>query len=72
MVVDDMEKIAEKLMKFDNCVVKFTPIATLGVKEEEATEEQKQLIVSAKEFKLFHKNSFKSKTGRIEGSREKL
>lgn len=54
--VDDMEKIADALMKFDNCVVKFTPIATLGVKEDEATEEQKQLIVSAKEFKLFHKN----------------
>ena len=69
--VDDIETIAEKLMQFENCVVKFTPIATLGVKEEEATEEQKQLIVSAKEFKLFHKNVEnlqKIYPGRIEDS----
>ena len=69
--VDDMEKIADALMKFDNCVVKFTPIATLGVKEDAATEEQKQLIVSAKEFKLFHKNVEnlqKKYPGRIEDS----
>ena len=39
--VEDMEKIADDLMKFDKCIVKFTPIATLGAKEDAATEEQK-------------------------------
>ena len=69
--VDDMEKIADDLMKFDNCVVKFTPIATLGVKEEDATEEQKHLIVLPEEFPAFHnrvENLQKKYLGRIEDS----
>ena len=69
--VDDIEKIAEDLMQFDNCVVKFTPIATLGVKEEVATEEQKNLIISPNEFSIFHnkvKNLQKKYLGRIEDS----
>lgn len=53
--VDHIEKIAEELMQFANCVVKFTPIASLGVKEEAATEEQKRLIVLPEEFEAFHK-----------------
>lgn len=53
--VDDMEKIADDLMKFDNCIVKFTPIASLGVKENEAKEGQNQLLVLPDEFNAFHK-----------------
>lgn len=69
--VDDMEKIADDLMKFDNCVVKFTPIANLGVKEEEAMEEQKCLIILPEEFEVFHKrveHLQKEYPGRIEDS----
>lgn len=69
--VDDMEKIADNLMKFDNCVVKFTPIATLGVKEQEAKEEQKHLLVLSEEFESFHRNVEylqKKHPGRIEDS----
>lgn len=69
--VDDMEKIADNLMKFDNCVVKFTPIATLGIKEDQATQEQKNLIISPNEFSIFHnkvKNLQKKYLGRIEDS----
>lgn len=69
--VNDIEKIAEGLMQFDNCVVKFTPIASLGVKEDEATEEQKRLIVVPEEFGVFHKRVEelqKKYVGRIEDS----
>lgn len=69
--VDDMEKIAEYLMQFENCVVKFTPIATIGVKEDAATEEQKQLIVSPEAFEMFHErvvNLQAKYPGRIEDS----
>ena len=53
--VNDIEKIADDLMHFENCVVKFTPIATLGVKEEDATVEQNSLIVLPEEFEAFHR-----------------
>lgn len=69
--VDEIEKIADDLMQFDNCVVKFTPIATLGVKEEDATVEQKSLIVLPEEFEAFHRKVDylqKKYPGRIEDS----
>ena len=69
--VDDIEKIAKDLMQFNKCVVKFTPIATLGVKEEDATEEQKRLIIMPEEFESFHKkveNLQKIYPGSIEDS----
>lgn len=69
--VDDMEKIADDLMKFDNCIVKFTPIASLGVKENEAKEGQNQLLVLPDEFNAFHKKvaELQAKySGRIEDS----
>ncbi|MBR2046227.1 MAG: radical SAM protein [Agathobacter sp.] len=69
--VDDIEKIAKDLMQFSKCVVKFTPIATLGVKEEDATEEQKRLIIMPEEFESFHKkveNLQKIYPGSIEDS----
>ena len=69
--VEDIEEIAEDLMQFENCVVKFTPIATLGVKEEEASEEQKKLIVSSDDFVVFHQRVEKLQQkypGRIEDS----
>lgn len=69
--MDDMEKIAEDLMKFENCIVKFTPIASLGMKEEEATEEQRQLILLPEDFLIFHKKVEilqKKYAGRIEDS----
>lgn len=69
--VDDMEKISDDLMKFDNCIVKFTPIATLGVKADVATEEQKDLLIQPEEFELFHKkveNLQRKYSGRIEDS----
>lgn len=31
--IDDMDVIAEKLMVYRNCTVKFTPIASIGIKE---------------------------------------
>ena len=69
--VDDIEKIADNLMKFDNCIVRFTPIASLGVKEDGATEEQKRLIVLPENFGIFHKKVAelqKKYIGRIEDS----
>ena len=69
--MDDMEKIAEDLMKFENCIVKFTPIASLGMKEQEATEEQRQLILLPEDFLIFHKKVTilqKKYAGRIEDS----
>ena len=69
--VDDIEKIAKDLMQFKNCVVKFTPIATLGVKEEEATEEQKRLIILPEAFESFYErveSLQKIYPGRIEDS----
>ena len=69
--VDDMEKIADDLMKFDNCIVKFTPIASLGVKENETKEGQQQLLVLLDEFNAFHKKvaELQAKySGRIEDS----
>lgn len=69
--MDDIEMIAEELMQYDNCVVKFTPIASLGVKEDTATEEQKRLIVLPEEFGAFHKRVEKLQkkyVGRIEDS----
>lgn len=67
--MDDMEKIAEDLMQFDNCTVKFTPIASLGAKEEDATEEQRQLVVLPEDFQRFHQKVQtlqKQYAGRIE------
>lgn len=55
--VDDMERIAESLMRFENCIVKFTPIGTLGVQEESATLEQKALLLPKEEFEEFHKRA---------------
>ena len=58
-------------MQFNKCVVKFTPIATLGVKEDAATEKQKRLIVLPQEFESFHKrveSLQKIYPGRIEDS----
>lgn len=69
--MDDIEKIADNLMKFNNCIVKFTPIASLGVKEDGATEEQKRLIVLPENFGIFHKKVAelqKKYIGRIEDS----
>lgn len=69
--VDDMEKIAVNLMKFDNCIVKFTPIASLGEKVNEATEEQKKLLVLTEEFGEFHRKVAELQVkyaGRIEDS----
>ncbi|WP_310604750.1 radical SAM protein, partial [Anaerosporobacter sp.] len=53
--VDDMEQIAEKLMEIENCIVKFTPIGTLGVKSDKEMEENKHLLVPQEEFGEFHK-----------------
>ena len=69
--VDDMEKIADDLMKFDNCIVKFTPIASLGLKENDATEDQGKLLVLPEEFDAFHRKVAELQvkyTGRIEDS----
>ncbi len=55
--IDDMEQIAESLMSFENCFVKFTPIGTLGVQEQSATLEQKALVLPEEEFEYFHKRA---------------
>ena len=51
--LNDMEQIADTLLKHDNCTVKFTPIATLGTKTEEAN---RGIIVPEDRFSLFHSN----------------
>ena len=69
--VNDMEKIAEDLMQFKNCVVKFTPIASLGTKAETATAEQRKLVLLQEDYLTFHKKVAilqKRYAGRIENS----
>gem|GEM_PF-150052 len=48
--IDDMEEIAETLLAFDNCTVKFTPIGTLGREDEENAE----LLIPQSAFPRFH------------------
>lgn len=67
--LDDIEKIADNLMQFDNCIVKFTPIASLGIKQADSTEEQNQLLLLQEDFITFHKRVSKLQEkylGRIE------
>lgn len=52
--MDDIEKIAEILMRFDNCTVKFTPIGTMGNKSEADVEKNKNLLVARCNFEIFH------------------
>lgn len=47
--IDDMEEIAERLLAYDSCTVKFTPIGTVGIKNDGA-----ELIVPKKSFSRFH------------------
>ena len=54
--LDDAEEILKLLSDFQNCSVKITPIASLGCKSETEIEENKELIVSPKQFAEFHKN----------------
>ncbi|SHO45603.1 hypothetical protein SAMN02745217_01012 [Anaerocolumna xylanovorans DSM 12503] len=53
--IDEIEDIGEKLLCFDNCTVKFTPIATLGTKPDEEMERNKELLVTKECFPDFLK-----------------
>lgn len=50
--IDKMPVIAEDLLKYKNCTVKFTPTASLGIKE--CTDELEKLIVPRGKFAYFH------------------
>lgn len=52
--IDDIEEIAEKLMQFQNCTVKFTPIGTMGIKSEEDVKENNSFLVPKCNFEAFH------------------
>lgn len=67
--ISDIEEIAEKLMSFLNCTVKFTPIGTFGIKSEDETAGDVSLLVPRSGFKIFHKKVCKLQQkypGRIE------
>lgn len=57
--IDDIEEIAETLMQYKNCTVKFTPIATMGIKSQEDVEKNSFLIVPNSNFELFHSKILK-------------
>lgn len=52
--IDDLESIAELLMKFENCTVKFTPIGTFGIKGRDEITPNKHLLVPRERFQYFH------------------
>lgn len=52
--MDDIEEIAETLIQFSNCTVKFTPIGTMGIKSQEDVEKNKFLLVPKYNFEIFH------------------
>ncbi len=52
--INDMDEIAETLLKYHDCTVKFTPIASLGVKSEESKAMNQELVVPKENFLLFH------------------
>ncbi|MCK5098161.1 MAG: radical SAM protein [Desulfobacteraceae bacterium] len=49
---DIIGKIINEFKGYNNCILKFTPIAGLGIKKENF--ENRKLIVGKDEFKLFH------------------
>lgn len=65
--IDRMPVIAENLLKFKNCTVKFTPVGSLGVKK--CSDELNRLLVPQKNFTYFNqliKRLQKKYPGRIE------
>jgi MoaA/NifB/PqqE/SkfB family radical SAM enzyme len=52
--IDDISEIAELLMQFKNCTVKFTPIGTLGIKSQDDVIKNNSLIVPKSNFDKFH------------------
>ncbi len=52
--IDDMESIAEILMSYKNCMVKFTPIGSLGIKSAEEAARNQYLLVPKEKFESFH------------------
>jgi len=53
--IEDMELIAEQLIKFDHCMIKFTPIGTFGIKSVRETSHNRNLLVPKEKFESFHK-----------------
>lgn len=49
--LEEIEEIAEKLLKYKNCIIKFTPIGTLGIKKER---ESDSILVPKSRFQMFH------------------
>jgi MoaA/NifB/PqqE/SkfB family radical SAM enzyme len=52
--MDDIEEIAQILMQFKNCSVKFTPIGTMGIKSQEDVIKNNVLLVPKCNFETFH------------------
>lgn len=52
--LEDIDEIAKTLMQYQNCIVKFTPIGTLGIKSEEEIKENSSLLVPRSKFEAFH------------------
>lgn len=52
--VDQIREIAEQLLPYEHCTIKFTPIGNLGVKEENAQEQERWLLVPESAFATFH------------------
>lgn len=53
--IEDMELIAEQLVGFDHCTIKFTPIGTFGIKPATETLHDQKLLVPKEKFNSFHK-----------------
>lgn len=53
--MNEIEEIAECLLPYQNCTMKFTPVGTLGVKEESAEKADKDLLVPEGDFTAFHR-----------------
>lgn len=52
--ISEMENIAKLLLSFRKCIMKFTPIGTLGIKSEEDVKANRHLLVPKKAFASFY------------------
>ncbi|BCN32584.1 GNAT family N-acetyltransferase [Anaeromicropila herbilytica] len=51
----EIENIANLLLPFQHCMMKFTPIGTLGIKSDKEKSENEKLLVPRDSFAEFHK-----------------
>ena len=53
--LDQIKEIAGQLLPYSHCTIKFTPIASLGVKEKSPEPQSQNILVSQNTFETFHK-----------------